>query len=123
MAQNPIILHDNARSHTSAVMDLLRLWQWEILEQVLTRYESMRFDLFTKVIESLRGTRYNTRYELIRAAGRSVQNIDKDGRADGVRRLPNLWIKVINKEATIFKVHKCCTPVNKTMSEITNCCH
>ena len=33
-------IHDNARSHTAAVTDLLRLWQWEILE--LTRYESMR---------------------------------------------------------------------------------
>ena len=31
--QNPIILHDNARSHTTvAVMDLLHRWQWQILE-------------------------------------------------------------------------------------------
>ncbi|KAJ4450514.1 hypothetical protein ANN_01941 [Periplaneta americana] len=31
--QNPIILHDNAKSHTTAaVKDLLRRWQWEILE-------------------------------------------------------------------------------------------
>ncbi|KAJ4435811.1 hypothetical protein ANN_18430 [Periplaneta americana] len=31
--QNPIILHDNAKSHTAAaVKDLLRRWQWEILE-------------------------------------------------------------------------------------------
>ena len=28
----PIILHDNARSHTAAVRVLLRRWQWEILE-------------------------------------------------------------------------------------------
>ncbi|KAJ4431732.1 hypothetical protein ANN_20334 [Periplaneta americana] len=33
VVQNPIILHDNARSHTAAaVKDLLRRWQWEILE-------------------------------------------------------------------------------------------
>ena len=32
------------------------------------------------------------------------------------------WKKVINKWVTILKVHKCCTPVNKTMSEISNCC-
>ena len=33
--------------------------------------------------------------------------------------------KVINKGATILKVglHKCCTPVNKAMSEILNYCH
>ena len=33
VVQNPIILHDNSRSHTAAaVTDLLRRWQWEILE-------------------------------------------------------------------------------------------
>ena len=55
------------------------------------------YDLFAKVKESLRGTRYNTTVELIRAIGRSIQNINKNGRADGVRRLPNIWQKVINK--------------------------
>ncbi|KAJ4432029.1 hypothetical protein ANN_20643 [Periplaneta americana] len=31
--QNPIILHDNAKTHTAAVVkDFLRRWQWEILE-------------------------------------------------------------------------------------------
>ncbi|KAJ4426670.1 hypothetical protein ANN_26468 [Periplaneta americana] len=52
------------------------------------------YDLFTKVKEPLRGTRYNTRDELIRAIGRSIRNINKDRRADGVRRLPNIWKKV-----------------------------
>ncbi|PNF13955.1 hypothetical protein B7P43_G08670 [Cryptotermes secundus] len=33
LATNPIILHDNARAHTAdAVKDLLRRWQWEILQ-------------------------------------------------------------------------------------------
>ncbi|KAJ4444105.1 hypothetical protein ANN_05894 [Periplaneta americana] len=44
--------------------------------------------------EPLRGTRYNVRDELIRALGRSIRNINKDGRADGVRRLPNIWQKL-----------------------------
>ncbi|KAJ4433695.1 hypothetical protein ANN_16006 [Periplaneta americana] len=60
---------------------------------VLTRYDPCDYDLFTKVKEPLRGTRYNTRDELIRALGRSIRNINKDGRADGVRRLPNIWQK------------------------------
>ena len=35
----------------------------------------------------------------------------------------NIWQNVKNRErATILKVHKCCTSVNKTMSEISNCC-
>ncbi|KAJ4449293.1 hypothetical protein ANN_00691 [Periplaneta americana] len=61
---------------------------------VVTRYDPCDYDLFTKVKEPLRGTRYNTRDELIRALGRSIRNINKDGRADDVRRLPNIWQKV-----------------------------
>ena len=39
MVQNPIIIHDNEKSHTAAgVTAFLLRWQWEIL----TRYESMR---------------------------------------------------------------------------------
>ena len=73
------------------------------------------YDLFTKVKEPLRGTRYNTRDEFIHAIGRSVRNISNDGHADGVRRLPKISQKVINKGgSTIFKVRKCCTPVNKS---------
>ena len=55
------------------------------------------YDLFAKLKEPLQGTRYNTRDKLIRAIGRSIRNINKDGRADGVRRLPNIWQKAINK--------------------------
>ena len=68
----------------------------------------------------MRRNRCNTRGELIHAIGRSIRNINKDGRADGVRRLPNNWKKVINEGAITLKVHKCCTPVNKAMSEISN---
>ena len=64
---------------------------------VLTRYESMRlrFPRQSKK-KRLRGTRYNTRDELLRAKGRSIRNINKDGRADGVRRLPNISQKMID---------------------------
>ena len=123
--KNPIILHDNARSHTAAVVtDLLCIWQWEILEHppYSPDMSPCDYNLFPKVKEPLRGTWYNTRDELIRAIGPSIRNINKDGCADGVRRLPNVWQKVINKGATILKVHKCCIPVNKAMSEISNYC-
>ena len=62
------------------------------------------YDLFAKVKEPLRGTRYNTRDELIHAIGRSIRNINKDGRADGVRRLTNIWQRVIKKGA-IFDIN------------------
>ena len=125
----PIILPNNARSHTAvAVPDLLCRWQCEIQERSIysPNISLCDYDLFTKVKEPLRGTWYNTIDELICAIGRSIwsiQNIKKDGCADGVRCLPNIWQKVINKEATILNVHKCCTSVNKAMSEISNCCH
>ena len=124
VVQNPsIILHDNARRRTAAIMDLWRRWQWEIL--VHLRYSHDMSPLFAKAKESLSlwGTRYNTREELIHSTGRSKRNINEDRCADVVRRLPNIWKIYINKEATIVKVHKCCTPVNKDMSEIYNFCH
>ncbi|KAJ4432044.1 hypothetical protein ANN_20658 [Periplaneta americana] len=58
---------------------------------VPTRYDPCDYDIFTKVKEPQRETRYNTRDELIRALRRSIRNINKDGRADGVRRLPKIW--------------------------------
>ena len=100
VVQNPIILHYNARSHTaSAVTDLLRRWKWEILEhpQYSPDMNPSDYDLFAKVKEPLQGTLYNTRDVLIRAMGRSIRNINKDGPADVVRRLPNIWQKVIHK--------------------------
>ena len=99
MVQNPIILHDNARSHTAAVTDLLRRWQWEILEHPPYSPDMSTWDcdLSAKVKEPLRGTWYNTRNELFRAIGQSIRNINKDGCAYGVRLLPNIWQKVINK--------------------------
>ena len=59
------------------------------------------YDLFAKVKDPLRGTRYNTIDEL-RAIGRAIRNINKDGRADSVRRLPNIWQKVINKGRWLY---------------------
>ena len=85
--------------------------------------ESMWFHLFTKVKEPLWEARYSTRDEPIRAIGRPILNINKDGPADGAWRFPNIWQKVVNKRTPALKVHKSCTPVNKAMSEISNNCH
>jgi hypothetical protein len=54
------------------------------------------YDLFTKMKEPLRGTHYSTTEEVICAGGRSLLNINKHGRADGVRRLPQIWQKVVH---------------------------
>ena len=100
MILNSIIFYDNARSHIAAdVTDLLCLWQWEILEHpsYSPDLSPCDYNLFTKVKESLRGTRYNTRYEIIHAIGWSIRNINKDELIDGAQRPPNIWQKVINK--------------------------
>ena len=55
------------------------------------------YDLFAKVKEPLRGIQYNTRDELIRAIEQSIWNINKDGCADCIQCLPNIWQKVKNK--------------------------
>jgi hypothetical protein len=49
-----------------------------------------------KIKEPLRGTRYNTREEVIHTVGRSLLDINRNGHADGVRRLPQIWQKVVH---------------------------
>ena len=58
--------------------------------------------LFARVKEPLRWTRYKTRDELICATERSVWNINKDGRADGARSVPNVSQKMINKGGRLY---------------------
>jgi hypothetical protein len=65
-----IILRDISRAHTAdAVKDLLRCWQWEILELYSPDMNLCDYDLFAKMKEPLRGTRYNTREDIIWALG------------------------------------------------------
>ena len=79
-------------------------WQWEILEHppYSPDMSPRDYDLFAKVKEPLQGTRYNTGDELIRAIGTSMRIINKDGRTDGVQRLPNIWQKVINMRGRLY---------------------
>ena len=60
VVQNPIIFHENARYHTAGVItDLLRRWQWGILEhpQYSSDFSSFDYEIFAKVKEPLRGIR------------------------------------------------------------------
>ena len=63
------------------------------------------YDLFPKVKESFRGTRYKKRNEHIFAIERSIRNINEDGRSVGVRRLANMSIKVINRARIFMQMH------------------
>jgi hypothetical protein len=55
---------------------------------------SCDYDLVAKMKKQLLGARYNTG-EIICAVGRSLFYIKRSGRADGVRRLPQIWQKVV----------------------------
>ena len=91
---------------------------------VLTRYESMRLRTLRQSERTTATDPVNTKAELILIIGWSLGSINKAGRADGVRHFPNIWRTMTNKgETTILKLNKCCTPVNKTVSEIFNRCH
>jgi hypothetical protein len=52
------------------------------------------YDLFAKMNEPLRGTRYNKRGEIIHAVGRSLLDINRSGGTDGVWYLSQIWLKV-----------------------------
>ena len=88
------------RSVTAAVWHLAL--SWRMMGFCTTKcchflLSPCEYELFAKVKEPLRGTWYNTRHELIRAILWSIRNINKYGRDDCVRRLPNIWQKIINK--------------------------
>jgi len=53
--------------------------------------------------EPLQGLRYNTREAIIHAVGRPLLDINRSGRADGVRRLPQIWQKVVHMEGDYFE--------------------
>jgi transposase len=75
-----IILHYNTRALTAdAVKDHLRRWRWEILEHPPYSPDMSPCDdgLFAKVKEPLRGTRYNTREEIIHAVGWTLLDINR----------------------------------------------
>ena len=88
----------------------MRRWQWEILEHPPYSPDMSPCDLnlFARVKEPLRGTRYSTRDDFIRAIGQSIRNTNKDGHTNVVQRLPKIWQKMIKKGATLLKVLGLC---------------
>jgi hypothetical protein len=67
--------------------------RWAILEHppYSPNVSECDYDLFADIKEPLRGTRYSTREEIIRALERSLLDMNRGGRADGVRRLKQIW--------------------------------
>ena len=98
MFQNlPLQAAQNVRDSSSGVTPSIIMENDGVLYHQVSSSSPERW---TKVglQEPLRGIRYSsTRDEFIRALGRPIRNINKDGRTDGQQRLSNIWQKVINK--------------------------
>ncbi|KAJ4448313.1 hypothetical protein ANN_10328 [Periplaneta americana] len=95
VVQNPIILHDNARSHTAAaVKDLLRRWQWEILEHppYSPDMSPCDYDFFTKefVCDNYDMAPFSTLPEMCPVSSRLQVSRNK-GRRREVPELRRLW--------------------------------
>ena len=94
----PILLHDNARAHTAAVVSqLLDRWGWEVLYHppYSPDLSPCDYDLIPKLKEPLRGIRFRTVEDVIQATDRSLRTIRRLGSADGIRRLPHRWEHVL----------------------------
>jgi hypothetical protein len=60
------------------------------------------YDIFSKMKEPLQGTRYKTREQIIRAVGASLLDINRRARADGVRRLSQIWQVVVHMGGQLY---------------------
>jgi hypothetical protein len=99
VGNEPIILQDNGGAHTAnAVKDLRRCWRWAILEHppYLPNVSECDYDLFADIREPLRGTRYSTREEIIRALERSLLDMNRSAHADCIQPLAQIWQKVVH---------------------------
>ena len=96
---HPFMLHDDARSHIPApVVNLLRRWNWKILEYLpySPDMSPCDFDLLAKMILHLRGgDRYRTRQAIIAAVEQYVRRLLQDS-VDGIRRLSDVWRRVLH---------------------------
>ena len=84
---------------------------------VPTRHESIRLRSLHQSERTTAGDPVQHKRETYPGYKAANTGHQRSGRADGVRRFPNIWQNVINKggESTEGTVHKCCTPVNKAM--------
>jgi hypothetical protein len=75
------------------------------------------YNLIAKMKEPLWGTHYNTREGIICAVGRSLLDINRSGRVDGVRSLPQIWKKVVHREGRLYWRNVCLPQVIKSFHD------
>jgi histone-lysine N-methyltransferase SETMAR len=90
-------LHDNACCHMArAVSALLQRWHWEVLVHppYSPDMSPCDYDLFPRLKEPLRGTRFQDIPSVLCAVGCSITEINRNNLADSIQRLPRIWQNV-----------------------------
>ena len=93
------------RSTNAVVTSLLTSCNWDVLEHppYSSDMSPPDCDLFPKLKENLRGTRYESLKELKAAGAAQVRRINSCCLATGVAILPNRWQLVIKKQGHYFE--------------------
>jgi histone-lysine N-methyltransferase SETMAR len=106
MALGPLLLHDNASSHTGRIVqDLLKDYQWEVLPHppYSPDLSPCDFDLFPKLKNQLRGRRYHCLDDLFKEVGRIAKELCTSGAVDGIQKLPSRWERTIQANGSYFE--------------------
>lgn len=97
----PLILHDNAACHKAGrVTSLLTSYGWNVLPHPAYSPDMSPpdFDLFPKLKEPMRGTRFEDLDSLEEEVANQVRRINFGCLATGVRDLPHRWTSVIGQK-------------------------
>ena len=101
--QDVIFHHDNAPAHCKReVLEVFDSWDWEILSHppYSPDLAPCDFFLFPRMKESLRGIKFETTEEIVRATKASLNDLDKDGFRDAFVRLVRRWEKCVANEGS-----------------------
>jgi transposase len=96
-----LLLHDNARPHLhTSVNAVLAEYRWESLPHppYSPDMSPCDYDLFCKLKQPMRGSRYPSLIALNSAVTRRIRELNFNRMVDGVRDLPNRWKRVIEAE-------------------------
>ncbi|KAJ4450086.1 hypothetical protein ANN_01493 [Periplaneta americana] len=85
----PFNFHDNAPCHVAeAVAELLRRWDWEVLEHppYSPDVSPCDYDLFPRLKEPIRSKRFADIASVLHAVGQSIREIYRNNLANGIQR-------------------------------------
>jgi histone-lysine N-methyltransferase SETMAR len=97
-AAGVLILHDNARPHTSGtVSEILEKYGWQVLphQPYSPDMSPSDFDLFPKLKKPLHGKRFRSIADVSNEVTRVIRLINNEGVLTEIQDLPKRWTAVI----------------------------